>query len=211
MRLKAKFGQMCKDTLLICAGLLVMALGSALVYQAALGTGSIGTMVDGVHQALGISRGLADITVSLVLLAVVCLTARDLINIGTVISLFFTGFSIDFWKWVLTFLPAPSAAGVYAMYAAGLVLGSMGTGFYIAVNAGISAYDAFIMTVYRLTRWQYRYAKILADFLLMLAGILLGGTIGVGTVISTVAGGFLTQFFIQRSTRLLGRRAVLTN
>ena len=132
MRLKAKFGQMCKDTLLICAGLLVMALGSALVYQAALGTGSIGTMVDGVHQALGISRGLADITVSLVLLAVVCLTARDLINIGTVISLFFTGFSIDFWKWVLTFLPAPSAAGVYAMYAAGLVLGSMGTGFYIA-------------------------------------------------------------------------------
>ena len=66
------------------------------------------------HQALGISRGLADITVSLVLLAVVCLTARDLINIGTVISLFFTGFSIDFWKWVLTFLPAPSAAGVYA-------------------------------------------------------------------------------------------------
>lgn len=60
------------------------------------------------------------------------------------------------------------------------------------------------MTVYRLTRWQYRYAKILADFLLMLAGILLGGTIGVGTVISTVAGGFLTQFFYQRSTRLLG-------
>lgn len=107
MRLKAKFGQMCKDTILICAGLFVMALGSALVYQAALGTGSIGTMVDGVHHALGISRGLADITVSLVLLAIVCLTARDLINIGTVISLFFTGFSIDFWKWVLTFLPRP--------------------------------------------------------------------------------------------------------
>ena len=137
--------------------------------------------------------------------------ARDLINIGTVISLFFTGFSIDFWKWVLTFLPAPSTAGVYAMYAAGLVLGAMGTGFYIAVNAGVSAYDAFIMTVYRLTRWQYRYAKIFADFLLMLVGILLGGTIGVGTVISTVASGFLTQFFIKRSTRLLGRRAVLTN
>ena len=97
------------------------------------------------------------------------------------------------------------------MYVLGLILGSMGTGFYIAVNAGISAYDAFVMTVYRLTKWQYKYAKILSDTLLMLTGILMGGTIGIGTVISTVSGGYLTQFFIKRSTRLLGREAVLSN
>ena len=47
-----------------------MALGSALVYGAELGTGSIGTVVDGVHRVLGISRGMAYITVSLVLLIV---------------------------------------------------------------------------------------------------------------------------------------------
>ena len=45
----------------------------------------------------------------------------------------------------------------------------------------------------------------------MLTGILMGGTIGIGTVISTVSGGYLTQFFIKRSTRLLGREAVLSN
>lgn len=188
-----------------------MALGSALVYGADLGTGSIGTMVDGVHRLLGISRGMSDILVSLGLLLVVLLSARDLINIGTLISLVFTGLSIDFWKWVLSLLPTPSTSGIYVMYAAGLVLGSMGTGFYVAVNAGISAYDAFIMTVYRLTKWQYKYAKILADTILMGMGILMGGTIGIGTVISTVSGGYLTQFFIKRSTRLLGREAVLTN
>lgn len=188
-----------------------MALGSALVYGAELGTGAIGTVVDGVHRVLGISRGMADITVSLVLLILVLLTARDLINIGTLISLVVTGFSIDFWKWVLSLLPELPVWGIYGMYVLGLILGSMGTGFYIAVNAGISAYDAFVMTVYRLTKWQYKYAKILSDTLLMLTGILMGGTIGIGTVISTVSGGYLTQFFIKRSTRLLGREAVLSN
>lgn len=196
---------------MICVGLFVMALGSALVYQADLGTGSIGTMVDGVHKALHISRGMADITVSLMLLALVCLTARDLISLGTLISLFFTGFSIDFWKWVITLLPAPSTAGIYLMYVLGLILGSMGTGFYVAVNFGMSAYDAYSIMIYRFTKWQYKYAKILADGLLMFVGIVLGGTIGIGSIISTVTGGFLTQFFIKHSTRLLRRKAVLTN
>ena len=55
-----------------------MALGSALVYGAELGTGSIGTVVDGVHRVLGISRGMADITVSLVLLILVLLILLQL-------------------------------------------------------------------------------------------------------------------------------------
>ena len=87
----------------------------------------------------------------------------------------------------------------------------MGTGFYVAVNFGMSAYDAYSIMIYRFTKWQYKYAKILADGLLMFVGIVLGGTIGIGSIISTVTGGFLTQFFIKRSTRLLRRKAVLTN
>lgn len=195
--------------MLICIGLFIMALGSALVYQADLGTGSIGTIVDGVHRTLHISRGMADIAVSCVLLGVAFLFARDMVKGGTVICLLFTGFSIDFWKWLLGFLPEMSSGWLFVTYVAGLVLGSLGTGFYISVNAGISAYDAYVMCLYRLTKWQYKYAKILADTLLMLAGLLLGGTIGIGTVISTVSGGFLTQFFIKHSTRLLKREAIL--
>lgn len=56
MKIKIEMKQLLKDMVLICAGLFIMGLGSALVYQAALGTGSIGTMVDGVHHTLGISR-----------------------------------------------------------------------------------------------------------------------------------------------------------
>jgi phosphotriesterase-related protein len=87
----------------------------------------------------------------------------------------------------------------------------MGTGFYVAVNTGTSAYDAYILTIYRATKWQYRNAKILGDGILMVLGICLGGTIGIGTIVSTVAGGYLTQFFIKRSTKLLKRKAILNN
>lgn len=210
-KLKEKVKQTCKDILLICVGLFTMALGSAMTYQADLGTSSIGTIVDGTHKILGISRGLADITVSMVLLIIVFFRSRDLINIGTVISLFFTGFSIDFWKEILLSLPQSPFGSAYVFYVLGLVFGAMGAGFYVAVNKGASAYDAYILTIYRATNWQYRNAKILADFILMFAGILMGGTVGIGTVISTIAGGYLTQFFIKCSTKLLKRRSVLNN
>ncbi len=203
--------QLLKDMVLICIGLFIMGLGSALVYQAALGTGSIGTMVDGVHHTLGISRGRADILISMCLLVIVAVFARDLINAGTVVSMLVTGLSVDFWKGILGLAVVESPVGIYGMYFLGMIFGAMGTGFYVAVNAGISAYDATIMAVYRHSRWQYRYAKILTDFLLMLVGICLGGTIGVGTIVSTIAGGYLTQFFIKRSTKLLGKKAILDN
>ena len=210
-KLNVKLKQLCKDTLLICAGLFVMALGSAMSYHANLGTGSIGTIVDGTHRLLGISRGMADITVSVILLVIVFFRERDLINIGTVISLFFTGLSIDFWKEVLTLLPQPPVVGPNIYFVLGLIFGAMGTGFYVAVNTGTSAYDAYILTIYRATKWQYRNAKILGDGILMVLGICLGGTIGIGTIVSTVAGGYLTQFFIKRSTKLLKRKAILNN
>lgn len=206
-----KLKQLAIDTLLICIGLFVMALGSAMSYHASLGTGAIGTIVDGTHRLLGISRGMADITVSIVLLVIVLFCNRDLINIGTIISLFFTGFSVDFWKEIIVLLPQPPVVGPYIYFVLGLLFGAMGTGFYVAVNTGTSAYDAYILTIYRATKWQYRNAKILADFILMIVGIFMGGTIGIGTVISTIAGGYLTQFFIKRSTKLLNRRAILNN
>lgn len=210
-KLGTKIKQLVKDTVLICIGLFIMALGSAMSYHANLGTGSIGTIVDGTHRLLGISRGMADITVSVVLLVIVLFRNRDLINIGTIISLFFTGFSIDFWKEVITFMPQHLVVGPYIYFVLGLIFGAMGTGFYVAVNTGTSAYDAYILTIYRATKWQYRNAKILADVILMIVGIFMGGTIGIGTVISTVAGGYLTQFFIKRSTKLLKRKAILNN
>ena len=108
--------QLLKDMVLICIGLFVMGLGSALVYQAALGTGSIGTMVDGVHHTLGISRGRADILISMCLLVIVAVFARDLINAGTVVSMLVTGLSVDFWKGILGLAVVESPAGIYGMY-----------------------------------------------------------------------------------------------
>ncbi len=196
----------------MCIGLFVMALGSSLVYQADLGNGSIGTMVDGVYKTLHVSRGTADIIVSLILLSVVVIfREKGLINIGTVIALLFTGFSIDFWKAVLLLIPEAGMTQRVIYYILGSIIGAAGTGFYIAVNIGVSAYDAYCMTLYRRTKWEYKYAKILADALMMLAGIVLGGTIGICTIISIISGAYLTQFFIKRSTRLLKKEAILTD
>ena len=129
---------------------------------------------------------------------------------GTLLSLFGIGLSVDFWKWVITMLPVGPGWTAYAMYAAGLVLGSLGTSLYISVGAGISSYDSAIMLLYRIFKsFQYKYVKILADFLMMFMGVLLGGTIGIGTVLSTVAGGFVTQFFLVRCAKWLKKPSPL--
>ena len=198
-----------KDILLFCVGMLIMTFGSACCYEANLGTGSIGTLVDGVHRTFDISRGFADILISLILMIPIFFYSRDLIGIGTLISLFGIGLSIDFWKKILLLFSLEGFIWRLVMYVIGTFVSAFGMSLYVSVGAGIGSYDASIIFIYRITKLPYKYAKILADFLMLLIGGLLGGTIGIGTVVSIVIGGYISHFFMTRTSKWINKPSPL--
>ncbi len=195
-----------RDVLLVLFGVLTLGLGSALSYAANIGTGSIGTLVDGIHSLLNISHGLADISVCLVLMIPMFFTARDLIGVGTLISVFGIGVFIDLWKRLIELLPLGDGWPVRILLAVlGLVISSFGTSVYVTAGAGISSFDAMIMLTYRLTGLSYAHASIAANYAVLALGWVLGGTVGLGTLITILAGGYVSDFFMNRVWRYVGK------
>lgn len=199
-----------RDVVLVLVGIFIMGLGSALSYKADIGTSSIGTIVDGLHILLNISHGMADILVCLVLLIPMFFMAKDLIGIGTLISVFGIGLFIDMWKPIIELLPIGNSWPVrIALSLAGLVISSFGTSIYVTTGAGISSFDAVIMLSYRLTGLSYSHASIVANYAMLAVGWLIGGTVGFGTLFTILIGGYVSGFFMQRTWKYINKPSPL--
>lgn len=199
-----------RDVFLVFLGIFIMAIGSALTYIANIGTGSIGTMVDGLHHLLDISYGLADITICLVLMIPMLFMAPDLIGIGTLISTFGIGTFIDIWKALLERIPFGDGWGVrIVLMLLGLVISAFGTSIYVSVGAGISSFDAMMLITYRITGLSYSNASIVANYVMLGVGWLLGGTVGLGTLVTIIIGGYVSGFFMNRTWKYIGKPSPL--
>ena len=199
-----------RDVVLVIIGIFVMSIGTAMSYIANIGTGSIGTVVDGVHNLLHISHGLADITVCIVLMVPMLFMARDLIGIGTLISTFGIGIFIDICKAVIGLIPFGDSWAVRVVLSvAGLVISSLGASIYVSTGAGISSFDALMLITYRITGLSYSHASIVANYTMLFVGWLLGGTVGLGTIVTILIGGYVSEFFMARTWKYIGKPSPL--
>lgn len=57
----------------------------------------------------------------------------------------------------------------------------------------------------KLKRFQFRWVRMTCDAVFMVVGLLLGGTIGLGTVLAVFLIGPVAQWFLPRSERLVSR------
>jgi len=182
-----------------------MGFGGALIFDADFGIGAIGTFVDGMHYLLNITRGTANILACFALMIPAYIFTRRFIGIGTYISLFGVGLAMDFWKWLIDLLPFESLLYRIIVFVFGMIISSLGAGIYIVIGRGISSFDALPMIACKYLPLQYKHARILVDCLLLLFGFLMGGTIGIGTLVGALTGGYITQFTIIHSAKRLKR------
>lgn len=199
-----------KDVFLVVLGIFVMSIGTALSYIANIGTGSIGTLVDGVHNLLSISYGTADILICIVLMAPMLLLAPDLLGIGTLISTFGIGMFIDLCKALLENIPFGDGWVVrLVLSVVGMVISSLGASIYVSTGAGISSFDALMIITYRITGLSYSHASIVANYTVLLLGWLIGGTVGLGTLVTIFIGGYVSGFFMNRTWKYIGKPSPL--
>ena len=199
-----------KDVFLVVLGIFVMSIGTALSYIANIGTGSIGTLVDGVHNLLSISYGTADILICIVLMAPMLLLAPDLLGIGTLISTFGIGMFIDLCKALLENIPFGDGLVVrLVLSVVGMVISSLGASIYVSTGAGISSFDALMIITYRITGLSYSHASIVANYTVLLLGWLIGGTVGLGTLVTIFIGGYVSGFFMNRTWKYIGKPSPL--
>ncbi|AGX41895.1 YczE/YyaS/YitT family protein [Clostridium saccharobutylicum] len=143
-----------------------------------------------------VTPGVANMIILVVLFTAIICIERKRINIGTLICVVGVGPIIDLGVKVVSLFPVDSYN--YFVRALLVVFGCfiIAVGFSVlsATNVGVAPNDIVPFIIQDKTKVQYRWIRITLDAGYLIIGFLLGGKVGVGTVISMVAIGPFIQF-----------------
>jgi uncharacterized membrane protein YczE len=157
------------------------------------------------HQGLSRRTGLAVGTWTILVGATVLLLwipLRQRPGLGTLANVVVIGLVINV---VLVTVPAPRALGLQLVtMLAGVGLNGVATGAYIGAGLGPGPRDG-LMTGLAARGRSLRVVRTAIEVVVLVTGWLLGGTVGLGTVVYALGIGPLAQVFVPRLS--IGRRA----
>jgi uncharacterized membrane protein YczE len=179
-------------------GLFLYALGIVLTIQANIGYGPWEVFHVGLSAVSGLSIGGASIIVGLVIVFITILMGEK-IGLGTLLNMVLIGFFLDL---LLAAGLIPRIENVFVGIIAlivGLYIISLGSYFYIGSGFGAGPRDSLMVALTRRLRWPIGLIRSLIELTATILGWILGGMVGIGTVIS----GFAIGFCVQSTFRLL--------
>jgi uncharacterized membrane protein YczE len=176
-------------------GLTLYGVSMALIVRSALGNMPWDVLHQGLADRLGWSIGTVAIAVgALVLLGWIPLRQRP--GLGTVSNVVVLGLALDA---TLAVLPAPSSLlPRIGLLVGGVLLNAVATAAYIGVHLGPGPRDGLMTGLVRRTGASVRLVRTSIEVAVVAVGWLLGGTLGLGTVVYAVAIGPLVQLLLPR-------------
>jgi uncharacterized membrane protein YczE len=166
----------------------------ALMIKAGLGLDPWDVFHQGLAGRTGLSFGLITAIVGVgVLLAWIPLRNRP--GIGTVANVIVIAVVVDA---SLAVLPAPSALPIrIALMIGSVVLNAISTVLYIGAGLGPGPRDGLMTGLVARTGLSVRLVRTSIEATVLAVGWLLGGTVGVGTVVYALGIGPLVQLFVR--------------
>lgn len=198
-RLPRRLGQ-------LYAGLLLYGLSMAMMVRSSLGVMPWDVLHQGLARQLDWSLGAVTIVVgAVVLLGWIPLRERPgLGTVSNVSNVIVIGFAVNA---ALAAMPAPAALPMQLTLAgAGVVLNGVATAAYIGVHLGPGPRDGLMTGLVRRTGGSVRLVRTSIEVVVVAVGWLLGGTLGVTTVLYAVVIGPLVHTFMPRLTVALPDR-----
>ena len=187
-------GAIALNMLLAAASLFVNGFGVYLTIQANLGAAPWDVLNLGLSRSLGILYGNASIAVSFTILLIDILL-REPIGIAMFIDAVVVGKAVDFFNWLQPVPPCPTPWTGVPVMAAGLFILAYTQYGYMAAALGCGPRDTLLVGLAkRLKRLPIGAVSIALLSSATLIGWLLGGPVGVGTLICAFATGPVMQF-----------------
>ena len=197
-----------KRVILLLIGLTIAHLGVTLFLLADLGSDPFNVLIQGLFRFLPwpgfMTHGYVHMGVSFLIILVLLVVDRSYIRIGTLLCMFLGGPIIDVFTILLGSLINAQSAMALRLVAlvAGCVILAFGMTIVIQSKAGTGPNDLVAVVISDKTRWKFGVVRICVDVCFALAGFLLGGTVGLGTIICAFLVGPAAQIFMPLSGKI---------
>ncbi|MEW6084734.1 MAG: hypothetical protein AB1607_09080 [Chloroflexota bacterium] len=170
-----------RDLFVIQIGFLLYGLALALVIRAELGTTTWLVFEIALADIFRISIGQMTIYVGFSVL-ILALAMREQVGWGTLGNILSIGPWLDLCLWLI-----PSVAGNLFLqtlfFLIGILVQGIATAVYIGVDAGAGPRDSMMLAIHRVTGVSIRLARGILEITVVFIGWMLGGPLGVGTVV----------------------------
>ncbi|MCQ2386002.1 MAG: hypothetical protein MJ078_04955 [Clostridia bacterium] len=182
------------NTLGAALGLILFGLGTYVTIRANMGVAPWDALNTGLSKTFGLSFGTCSIAVSLVILAADILL-REKIGVGMFLDAFLVGITVDACN-ALSLIPqAPSLLWGTVYLLSGMTVMGFSQFLYMRAGLGCGPRDTFLVGLSRkLPRLPIGLISIIIMAVVTLQAYLLGGDIGIGTLVCAFLVGPIMQF-----------------
>jgi uncharacterized protein len=164
----------------LVVGLWLFGTGEALLVVAEMGNGPWTVLAEGVSSRTSLSIGLATFLLSLVVLAL-WIPLRERPGLGTIANAVVIAAALQVGVW---FLPHPDPTWLKLLFVfTGVALIGLGSGLYLTTNLGPGPRDGWMTGIHHKFDIPVSRVRLGIEVTVLALGWLLGGTVGLGTVI----------------------------
>jgi uncharacterized membrane protein YczE len=179
----------------LLVGLVLYGWSMAMMVRSGLGLDPWDVFHYGLARHVPLSFGQVTIVVgAIVLLAWIPLRQRP--GVGTILNIFVIGLAADFGLAMMT--QPGNLVGRGALLVGGIVLNGLAGALYVGAHLGPGPRDGLWVAITRRYGLSIRLVRTIIELSVLLVGWLMGGVVGVGTVLYALSIGHLNQFFLHR-------------
>lgn len=164
---------------ILVLGLYLFGTGDAMLVKSGLGVSPWTVLGQGLGTRLGISIGLATFIVSVGVL-LLWIPLREVPGLGTIANAIVIALALQVG---VTVLPLPTNLVMqFAFVIAGILMIGLGSGLYLTTRLGPGPRDGWMTGIHLRTGWPVSAVRLGIEVVVLAAGWLLGGVVGIGTV-----------------------------
>lgn len=195
-----KLSEATKRIIIFLIGMSIIQFGVALFLRMNIGSDPFTVFTQGLANTLNnlgvnATTGTANRIILIVLFSIILLLNKSHIKIGTMICVVGVGPIIDLGVSMVSILPVESYNYLLKMFliALGCFIIAIGFSMLSATKVGVAPNDIIPFIIKERINCEYRWIRICMDAFLLIGGFMLGGTVGVGTIIAMATTGPFIQ------------------
>ena len=194
-------------------GFFLAALGIVFMINANLGLSPWDVLHQGITNVIPITIGQANIVVGIIVV-ISSMFLGVKIGIGTILNTILVGVFID----LITITKViPMVHNLFIgilMLVLGMIFLGLGTCIYLSCELGCGPRDGLMTALTRITKKSVKLVRTTIEICALVCGWLLGGYVGIGTIITAIVLGYIIQLWckiLKLDIAILNHRSILDN
>lgn len=183
-------------------GIGILSLGIALTIVSGLGVSPFDAALVGLTRSVGLTVGSWEVIIAFVLIFFNAALGGQRPDFGGLGTALVTGIGIDGWLWVLGHLHPTEPVQQLVGFGAGLLCIGFGTALYLYTRIAPIPVDRLMLVLRQRARMTLGVSRTLIYLVFLALALLLGGPIGIGTVLSVCLGGMILAWMARSVERL---------